>query len=56
MQGLDDGAQSVQVGNLKPTPYTYDENGEIVKPASQQIAATFYNERGEPRAQSSSPV
>ena len=50
MQGLDDGAQSVQVGNLKPTPYTYDENGEIVKPASQQIAATFYNERGEPGA------
>ena len=46
MQKLGAEAQSVQIGDLRPTPY--DENGE---PETTQIAAaTFYNERGEPGA------
>ena len=46
MQGLGAEAQSVQIGDLRPTPY--DENGE--SETTQIAAATFYNERGEPGA------
>lgn len=46
MQKLGAEAQSVQIGDLRPTPY--DENGESETP--QIAAATFYNERGEPGA------